>query len=111
MFAYDLGVKSTDKAVLVVVAVVAAYLIWRHFNKGWSPAQTQQAAGAAGLTTRTTQLGTFATSTAFLGKSTTYKLDPAASLSGASSPNLAQRFLISLDRGVPGTFLTRWALG
>jgi len=104
-----------DETVLVLVGVavagIAAYSLWKKMDAPWSTATGIQAVESAGMTTWT---GTYnpgstmvnAKDGLFSGTNTTYKFNEG----DFEKLNFAQKTLITIDKIIPGTFLSRWAL-
>ena len=100
--------ETEEKLIVAGAAVLAGYILYKNFLA--APLSDQSGAAAlssAGLTTsmppRTSKFSPAVTAQA---GSTVYGFLPGE----FSNLNFAQRILIGLDKIVPGTFLTNWAL-
>lgn len=96
--------KTEDKVILAAAAIAAGYLIYRNLFPTWDTATGQQAAESAGFQIGYSTLNPGATT--ITGSKDTFLLREG----DWGKLNLAQRTLITLDKIVPGTWLSRMAL-
>lgn len=96
--------KTSDKLLIAAAVAVVGYLVWKHYSKGWSDSTGSQAMTSAGFTPGVSSMNPGATT--YNGGDTTFLFRAG----DFGKLNLAQRTLITLDKVVPGTFLSRWAL-
>lgn len=101
--------KTTD-LILIAMIAGAAFFIWQNYQKNpTSQAQIQQAFRNAGFNDSQVRRSTIegdANATFVESRGTTYRFAPG----DFDKLNFAQKFLIGVDRFVPGTGLTRAVL-
>jgi hypothetical protein len=98
---------DSDDALIIGAVLVGAYALYKLAPRRWDADTATTALQNAGAATwkpsALPEAGTFYSG---IGNGTTVKFSPG----DAEQLNFAQRTLITLDKVVPGTFLTRWAL-
>jgi hypothetical protein len=98
---------DSDDALIIGAVLVGAYALYKLAPRRWDAETTATALQNAGAKTwKPVSLPAAGTFYSSIGDGVTVKFDAG----DAERLNFAQRTLITLDKVVPGTFLSRWAL-
>lgn len=96
---------NSDTLISLAAVGVGGYFLWKYFGSGGSWNATTAAAALSNAGASVTTGGVYNDPEALFAttnSNTTYKFNPG----DTQQLNFAQRFLISLDKIVPGTWLT-----
>lgn len=94
---------ETEDYIVLGILAVAGYLIWKNSSR-WTDAEGAQAMTSAGFVQRASALNPGAMT--FSGGKDTFLFREGDFMKLGT----AQQILIALDKTMPGTWLTRWAL-